>query len=123
LLLEPLRGDVAERRVSASRVVEALDELEDLEPRLTAAPEGAPIDQLALERCEERLGDRVVEGVAAAADRLDDAGLLERLAEGSLARPCLRPSSISCCMTQRRSDSGATPRSPATSLNGFPLTR
>ncbi len=109
--------------MSAPRVVEALDEVEDFEPCLITALEGAPIDELALERREERLGDGIVEGVAAAADRLDDAGLLERLAEGSLARPCLRPSSISCCMTQRRSDSGATPRSPATSLNGFPLTR
>jgi hypothetical protein len=48
LLLEPLRGDVAECRVSTPRVIEALDELEDLEPRLVL--EGAPIDQLALER-------------------------------------------------------------------------
>jgi hypothetical protein len=73
LVLDAVGGDVAERRVPAPRVVEALDELEDLEPRPIAALEGAPIDQLALDRREGRLGDRVVEGVAAATDRLDHA--------------------------------------------------
>lgn len=58
--------------MSAPRVVEALDEVEDLEPCLVAALEGPAIDQLALEGGEERLGDSVVEGVAAATDRMQD---------------------------------------------------
>jgi CheY-like chemotaxis protein len=48
---------------------------------------------------------------------------LRSSSRSSLVRPCLRPSSTSDCSTQRRSDSGATPRSSATALNGFPLTR
>src|SRR2546427_10914823 len=71
-VLEPFGREVAKRRVTTARVVKALDELEDLEPRLVAALEGPTVKELGLERREEALGDRVVEGVAAAADRLQD---------------------------------------------------
>ena len=39
------RGIVVERRVHAARVVEALDELEDREPRLDLRLEAPPVEQ------------------------------------------------------------------------------
>jgi hypothetical protein len=57
------RGDHAECGVAALAVVERLDVVEhgglELEPRRPAAA----VDELFLERGEERLGDRVVVGV------------------------------------------------------------
>jgi hypothetical protein len=60
--------------VSAFRVVEALDVVERREPGLVAGLEGLAVDELGLERREEALSVRVVEGVAAAADARQDAG-------------------------------------------------
>ena len=50
--------------MSPSRIVEALDEVEDRDPRLALAAEADVIEELALERGEEALGHRVVVAVA-----------------------------------------------------------
>jgi hypothetical protein len=58
-LLIVSRGEVAEGGVAAPRVVEAFDEVEDLEPGLVAGLEGASVYELRLEGGEEALGERV----------------------------------------------------------------
>ena len=67
--------------MSTSWVVPAFDEVEDGEPRLDLRPEALAIEELALERCEEALAERVVVGIADAAHRRPDAGLGTALAE------------------------------------------
>jgi hypothetical protein len=47
-LLDAFRALVAERRVAAA-VLEALDPVEDHQPRLVAAAEGVPVEELGLE--------------------------------------------------------------------------
>ena len=50
--------------MSSTRVVEALDEVEDGHPGLGSGPEPATVQQLALERGEEALAEGVVVGVS-----------------------------------------------------------
>src|SRR2546426_729476 len=59
----------------AARVVPALDEVEDAEAGLGRRWEALPIEQLALEGCEEALAEGVVVGVTHAAHRGPDPGL------------------------------------------------
>ena len=68
--------------MAAGRVVEALDEVEDREVRVTRILEAGAVDQLALERGEEALGHRVVVRAADAAHRGTDAGEPAARAEG-----------------------------------------
>src|SRR5215218_1737616 len=74
-LLVLSRGDHAERGVAALAVVERLDVLEHRGLELEPGRPSAAVDELLLERGEERLGDRVVVGVAAGAHRDRDPGL------------------------------------------------
>jgi hypothetical protein len=53
-----------ESGMAAARVVEALDVAEDLHLKLVAGRPGPPVDQLLLQRGEERLGQGVVEASA-----------------------------------------------------------
>src|SRR5215207_3450377 len=69
------RGDHAERGVAALAVVERLDVLEYGGPELEPARPAAAVDELLLERREERLGDGVVVCVSAGAHRDRDPGL------------------------------------------------
>jgi hypothetical protein len=64
LSLECDRREVAEARMPPARIVETLDELEHRGPRLRLRLEPPPVEQLALKRCKEALGHRVVMGVA-----------------------------------------------------------
>src|SRR5215218_2430926 len=64
-LLVLSRGDHAERGVTALAVVERLDVLEHGGLELEPARPAAAVDELLLERREERLGDGVVVGVSA----------------------------------------------------------
>src|SRR5690606_27066068 len=79
---EAHRAEVAERRVAPARVVEALDVVEDGGPGLGRIAEGMPIEQLALERGEEALGERVVVAVADRAHGGLDAGFAAACSEG-----------------------------------------
>src|SRR5215207_7038998 len=74
-LLVLSRGDHAERGVAALAVVERLDELEHGRLELEPARPVAAVDELLLERREERLGDGVVVCVSAGAHRDRDPGL------------------------------------------------
>src|SRR6267142_5011636 len=67
--------------MSAVQVVPALDPLEHGQVRLALCLEAGAIEQLALERCEEALGHRVVVRVADAAHRRTYAELLAALPE------------------------------------------
>ena len=55
--------------MAAARVVPAFDEVEDGEAGVGLSWEPLSIEQLALERCEEALAERVVVGVADTAHR------------------------------------------------------
>src|SRR2546428_1472167 len=66
----------------AARVVPALDEVEDAEAGLGRRWEALPIEQLALEGCEEALAEGVVVGVTHAAHRGPDPGLATPEPEG-----------------------------------------
>src|SRR5260370_10977740 len=68
--------------MAAPRIVPAFDEVEDGEAGVRLIAEALPIEQLALEGCEEALTEGVVVGVAHAAHRGPDAGLLTPDAEG-----------------------------------------
>ena len=61
--------------MAAARIVEAFEVVEDRHARLGVGAPAAAIDQLALERGEERFGHRVIEAVAHAAHRWRDASL------------------------------------------------
>jgi hypothetical protein len=63
--------DVAERFVQAG-VVEPAEVFDDRDLELRARLPDTVLDQLDLERVDERLGQRVVVGVADRADRLQD---------------------------------------------------
>ena len=71
--LEVRRRLVAERRVDPAGVVEALDEAEDLTPRVRGRRKAASVEEFALQGREEALSHRVVVGVAHRAHRLHDA--------------------------------------------------
>ena len=58
-----------------TRIVPALDEVEDGEARLGRCREPLPIEQLALKGREEALAERVVVGIAHRAHRGPDTGL------------------------------------------------
>src|SRR3989475_10076298 len=66
----------------AARVVPALDEVEDAEAGLGRRWEALPIEQLALEGCEEALAEGAVVGVTHAAHRGPDPGLATPEPEG-----------------------------------------
>src|SRR5260370_29890311 len=68
--------------MAAPWIVQAVDEVEDGESVVRLIAEALPIEQLALEGCEEALTEGVVVGVAHAAHRGPDAGLLTPDAEG-----------------------------------------
>jgi hypothetical protein len=70
-------AEVAQARVPAAGVVEALDVPEQAHPGVFADREPLPAEQLFLEAREERLGDRVVPWVA---DRSGDKSMPEPLA-------------------------------------------
>src|SRR5213593_1048818 len=65
-----------------ARVVPALDEVEDGEACLGRCREPLPIEQLALERREEALAERVVVGIADRAHRGPGVGLTTAEPEG-----------------------------------------
>ncbi len=58
------RGEVSDRGMAAAWIVEAFDELEDRTTRFGLCREPTPIEQLALEGCEETLAHGVVVRVA-----------------------------------------------------------
>jgi hypothetical protein len=68
--------------VAALRIVEAFDVVEDGHPGLRMRAPLTTVDQLALERGEERFGHGVVEAVADGAHRGRNAGLTAATAEG-----------------------------------------
>src|SRR2546422_9403998 len=68
--------------MAAARVVPALDEVEDAEAGRGRRWEALPIEQLALEGCEEALAEGVVVGVTHAAHRGPDPGLATPEPEG-----------------------------------------
>ena len=68
--------------MATPRVVPAFDEIEDGETGLHLRPEAMPVQELALERCEEAFTERVVVGIPDAAHRRPDPGLGTALAEG-----------------------------------------
>src|SRR5207253_8185428 len=68
--------------MAASRVVPAFDEVEDGEAGVGLSREPLSIEQLALERCEEALAERVVVGVADTAHRGPNAGRPTPTSEG-----------------------------------------
>jgi hypothetical protein len=70
-LLELSRRYVSERFMQAG-VVEPAEVFDDRELELRARLPDTVLDQLDLERVDERLGQRVVVGVADRADRLQD---------------------------------------------------
>src|SRR5713226_4221845 len=72
---EHAQAGQAERGVAALGVVVGLDEVEDRASSLVSSPKDLPVEQLTLEGGEEALGHRVVEAIAAAAHRLDEACL------------------------------------------------
>jgi hypothetical protein len=79
-LLELGRRNVADRLEQAA-MVEPVDPLQDrVLDRLDALPGTTAADDLGLEQTDDRLGERVVVGVAAAASRWADAALGEALA-------------------------------------------
>src|SRR5690349_13766878 len=61
--------------MTPARIVEALDEVKDRHPSLRLRPEAPAVDELALERGEERLAQRIVVGVAHRAHRRLDTDL------------------------------------------------
>src|SRR6266850_7601561 len=67
--------------MSATRIVEALDEFEDGNARLGLGLEAATIEQLALERCEEALRHGVIVGVSDRPHRGANACLATSFAE------------------------------------------
>src|SRR5262249_16007435 len=82
------RGAVSERGVEAARVVPALDPLEHGPVEPGAGRPRAGVDQLALDRREERLRDRVVPALALASHRQHDVmlgGQRREVARGVLA--------------------------------------
>ena len=88
--LELAGRNLTQRRVPATRVAPALDEIEDPQPRLDLRAEAASIQELALERREEAFAHRVV----AVTDRAHR-GTDVRLATPSAAAaqsPCRAPS-------------------------------
>src|SRR5207247_307217 len=76
------RAEIAERRVTATQVVEALDEVEDGRRQLPPRRPAPAVEELTLERREEALGHRVVEAVADAAHRTRQSGLSKPAPEG-----------------------------------------
>ena len=68
--------------MSPLRIVEALDEVEHGHLRFGLRPEPLPVEELALERGEEALTERVVVGIAYGAHRGPHAHLLAAEAEG-----------------------------------------
>ena len=58
------RRDIAERRMTPTRIVEALDEIEDRAPCFDLRLEPAPLEELAFERSEEAFAHGVVIGVS-----------------------------------------------------------
>src|SRR6266478_7653432 len=62
-----VRRMVPERGVQAGPVIEALDVVEDGEPRLRASPEAVVIQPFGFEGVEEALDDGVVEAIAGSA--------------------------------------------------------
>src|SRR5579884_1131167 len=83
LPLEGGRREVAQGRVPAMGVVEALDVVEDGRSRLGACPEDVPLEQLTLQGGEPRFGDGVVKAIAATAERRHNACLLTPRPKGN----------------------------------------
>src|SRR5436309_15544181 len=71
-----------ERGMTASGIVPAFNEVEDREARVGLRAEVLPIEQLALEGCDEALAQRVVVRVADRTHGRPDAGLATPLADG-----------------------------------------
>src|SRR5262245_60296623 len=107
--LEVRRRPVAETRMTPMRVVPAFDELEHRDLRLGLVLEAPPLEQLAFQRREEALGDRVVVGIAdrshrgaythlPAAQPEGDRGVLRALIGmmDDIARSALRKGAIEC---------------------------
>src|SRR6201986_1922070 len=67
--------------MTASRVVEALEELEHRDPRLGLSLEPTSVEKLAFQRGEEALAHRIVVGVANRAHRRAHPGLAAAVAE------------------------------------------
>ena len=67
--------------MAAGRVVEALDPGEHRPGERGPGRPGVAVEQFALERREERLGDGVIQRVADGAHRADEPGRAESLAE------------------------------------------
>ena len=68
-------GDRIERRMAATGVVPAFDEVEHGQASIGLGAEAFAIQQLALERREEALAERVVVGITHTAHRRSDPGL------------------------------------------------
>lgn len=66
---------------AVGRVVERLDVVEHCPGEFGAGVPLVPVEQLALQRGKERLGDRVVESVTNGAHRAEQAGTVEPLPE------------------------------------------
>ncbi len=108
--------------MAAPRVVPALDEVENREAGLGRRAEPVPVEQLALERREEALAERVVVGVAHAPHRGPSAGLPTAATEGEggvlaalvrvmnhVARPAVSDGHIQRGQDQLRLETGFHP--------------
>src|SRR3990170_1656691 len=132
--MSPLEYDgrqVVERRMAAPRVVPALDEVEDRKAGLGRRAEAVTVEQLALERREEALAERVVVGVAHTPHGRPDAGLATPAPEGErgvlaalvlvmnyIGRPALRHGHV-----QRRQDELGAERGVHRPANDTPTPR
>src|SRR3954468_12094878 len=92
-------AEVAQCGVPAAGVVEALEVAEDGVGQLLAGGPGMPVEQLGLQGGEEALGQAIVQAVADAAHRAEQAGLAQPLPE----RPAgvLRPVDALLCVKPR----------------------
>ena len=68
-VFERHRADLTERRMASTAVVEALDVVEDREPRIGLGTERASVEQLTFEGGEEALAESVVVAIADRAHR------------------------------------------------------
>ena len=72
-ILELYRTDLIEKRMLSGRIVEALDEPEDLPRRFSPVSEVFMVNELSLQRREERLEDRIIPAIALTAHAAGDA--------------------------------------------------
>ena len=83
MLFEVARGEITERAMTAARVIEGLDVIEDQEPGGSFRGWDPAGEAFGFERGDEALGERIVVGVGAAAHAGGDAVSREPIAESA----------------------------------------